>query len=163
MRSKNATSFARIGAACLVLAAVSAMPAGADDNVGSRRRFTNRTIAGTWGYTQFGPVIVVPPVHPLAPTASVPASSVGVITFHGDGTCSSTRVMNLNGIPIGPVPSSRCEYAVNPDGTGSGFIEVLLQGSPLTIPLSFVIVDRGREIRFIGTDQVMSAGVAKRQ
>ncbi len=59
--------------------------------------------------------------------------------------------------------STACTYNVNPDGTGN---LTVVMGPPFggTVPIAFVIVDKGNEILFIRTDPgVVVSGVAKRQ
>jgi len=46
---------------------------------------------------------------------------------------------------------------------GRGSINVAFPGDPGPVPLSFVLVDHDREMRFIRTDLGVAAGVAKLQ
>ena len=50
---------------------------------------------------------------------------------------------------------------MEPDGTGT--ITVTFMGDPGPTPLSFVVVDNERELRFVRTDLGVAEGVAWRQ
>ncbi len=94
------------------------------------------------------------------PTAT-PASAVGIMTFDGTDGCKFFDTLNIGGVSSGFRTSTACTYSVNPDGTGS--LSVMFPGDPGPTPLSFVIVDHKKEIRFIRNDFVVGSGVAKRQ
>ncbi len=114
---------------------------------------SERTIRGDWGFSALG--TIVPPAFP-APT---PAAAVGTINFDGIGGCFFQDTINLGGTALSR-GSSSCSYAVSPDGSGT--ILFSFEGDPGPTPLSFVIVDRAREIQFIRTDLGVARGVAKR-
>ncbi len=117
--------------------------------------FSERTIRGRWGFNGLGRI--VPPA--FDPPAE--AAAVGIMTFDGEGGLRIDDVININGTAIGPRTSTSGSYTVNPDGTGEMVVQFI--GDPGPTPLSFVIVDRRREIRFIRTDLGVGGGVAKRQ
>lgn len=116
--------------------------------------YTNKRIHGNWGFSASG--TIVPPALP----AATPAAAVGIITFDGEGGCSISDTINIGGTSASRT-STTCTYSVNPDGSGS--LSALFPGDPGPTPLSFVIVDNAKEIRFIRTDLGVASGVASRQ
>ena len=141
-----------IGLVALVLMAACA---GDDDD----RVFTDKSIEGRWAFSAQGTIL--PPALP----AATPAVAVGILDFDGSGGCSITDTTNLGGTKIGPQTSETCTYSVNPDGTGTFSVAFPgPDGAPgPPAPISFVIVDKNREIRTIRTDFGVASGVAKRQ
>jgi hypothetical protein len=75
----------------------------------------------------------------------IPVVSVGIADLDGEGNCTGSDRLNLNGMDIGPRIFDICSYSVNPDGTGS--ITVTIEGEPEPASLFFVIVDKNREFR----------------
>jgi hypothetical protein len=139
------------------LAAVSlqstAAAAGSDD-----RSFSARSIKGSYGFSTNGFGMVLPPSVP----APIPAADLGRIVFDGDGGCSISLTANFNG-QMTTAQSATCTYTVNADGTGTN--SATFPGTPLVgpIPLVFVIVDDGREIRLLTTGSIVSTITARRQ
>ncbi len=119
--------------------------------------FSRRSIKGSWGYNSSF-AMLLPPVVPQA----LPFAGMGRISFDGDGGCEVWALGNLNGTTI-PSQSSSCRYEVNPDGTGTS--EATFPGTPIAdpVPVSFVIVDNGREIRFLNTKFFVGTFTARRQ
>ncbi len=147
-----------IGLTTLVLAValVSVVAVVADDDDDDDDRvFTNESIEGRWGFSAQGTIL--PPALPDA----TPAVAVGILDFDGSGGCSITDTTNLGGTKVGPQTSETCTYSVNPDGTGT--FSVAFPGDPGPAPVSFVIVNKAKEIRTIRTDLGVATGVAKRQ
>jgi hypothetical protein len=133
-------------------------PASRANDVARRTVFTNQSIEGYWGFSgNFG--MIVPPAAPQP----VSSAALGTIFFDGRGGCSVTTTINTNGTIFGPQTSNTCTYSVNPDGTGKSVAE--FTGSPVSQPLTvaFVIVDYGREIRFLNTTSIVAGFTAKRQ
>jgi hypothetical protein len=126
----------------------------ADDDEDDRGPFTNSSIRGTWGFSANGTIV------PPAADAPIPAVAVGTMTFDGAGGCFIADTININGQSFYRT-SDVCIYTVNPDGTGT--IEAQFPGDPEPVPLSFVIVNKRKELRFIRTDLGVASGVAKRQ
>jgi hypothetical protein len=125
-----------------------------DDN---DRGFSNHSIKGAWGFnSSFG--MFVPPTVP----ERVPFVGMGRIVFDGNGGCVVSSLGNLDGQTI-PSTSSSCSYKVNPDGTGTS--EAVFPGTPIAgpIPVAFVIVDHGREMRFMNTKYIVATFTARRQ
>jgi len=123
-----------------------------------REVFNNASIKGVWGFAG-GPGFLVPPSVPKA----VPTSGAGIVEFDGDGGCSVTTIVNVNGTTSEPVTSDSCTYSVEPNGIGSSvahFSEGPVQGS---VPVAFVIVDNKKELQFIQTAVIVASFVAKRQ
>jgi len=114
---------------------------------------SDRSIKGNWGFSALG--TIMPPAFPT-PT---PAAAVGTIEFDGIGGCFFTDTINLGGLALSR-SSTSCSYAVYADGSGT--ILVSFDGDPGPTPLSFVVVDRAREIQFIRTDLGVARGTAKR-
>lgn len=143
----------------VALLGVSAMPktCKADDEF-RKTPFTEQSIKGAWGFSgNFG--MIVSPDNP----DPVPSAAVGRVLFDGKGGCSVTTTVNVNGTIVGPMSSDTCTYSVNPDGTGTSVAE--FPGDPFNEPasVSFVIVDRKKEIRFMNTTSVVAGFIAKRQ
>jgi len=93
------------------------------------------------------------------------AVSLGILAFHGDGSCGFTANGEIPGGFTDVTVAERCHFDLHPSGLGT--ILVKDDGlNPFTgeIPLSFVVVSGGDEIRFIRTDAVgIAEGVATRQ
>ncbi len=126
--------------------------------VEARDGYSNASLRGAWGFSADG--VIVPPAVPM-PTHAV---AVGLMRFDGKGACSISDTINIGGMAAGvdtPRESIDCSYHVRPDGTGT--ITAQFVGEPFPVPLSFVIVDGGREFRWIRTDLGIASGVAKRQ
>jgi len=92
----------------------------------------------------------------------VPAAGMGKVVFDGAGQCQVTSVANFNG-NIAHLSSSSCTYSV--DAGGMATAEAIFPGAPVPGPVdvSFVIVDRGREIRFLNTTFILGTFTARRQ
>jgi hypothetical protein len=117
--------------------------------------FTNLSLKGTWGFSDRATL-----VRPAVPEP-IPAVSVGILDLDGEGNCTGSDRLNLNGTDIGPRTFDTCSYSVNPDGTGS--TTVTIEGEPEPVSLFFVIVDKKREFRYILSGVLVGDGVAKRQ
>lgn len=152
MRSRNAYQLALLSLTVFFAFAAFTPTSRADD---SRPAFTNRSIEGRWGFSgEFG--MIVPPAVPQM----VPTAALGIVVFDGRGGCVVTSTINTNGTIVGPQTSDTCSYSVNPDGTGASIAQ--FSGQPPST-VAFVIVDRGREIRFINTNAIVAGFTAKRQ
>lgn len=116
-------------------------------------RLSNRSIRGDWGFSALG--TIVPPAVP----AATPAAAIGTIYFDGRGGCFFDDTVNIGGTSVSR-SSTECSYTVNSNGSGS--ILVSFPGDPGPTPLSIVVVDNAREIRFIRTDLGIAEGVIKR-
>lgn len=118
------------------------------------KQFTNKSIEGTYGFTVSGTV----------EPGSGPLTVGGLFTYDGNGGCFVKET--LNAPSLGGVvsrTSKDCTYNVNPDGTGTQ-IDIFEEPFNQTVHISFVVVDKGNEIRFIITDPgLILSGVAKRQ
>lgn len=131
----------------LALAAQSAL---ADDDLA----FTDRSLKGVWGFSGLG--TIVPPATP----APIPAAAVGIMRFDGDGFCAISDTVNIGGGSASRETFS-CEYAVNPDGSGT--ITAEFPGDPGPVPLSFVLVRGAKAFHWIRTDLGVARGTAERQ
>jgi hypothetical protein len=152
---------------CIAAAIVAALSAVAAITLTARKsdaregggvgHFSNKTIAGQWG---FGSTVgeFLPPATPQ-PT---PAAAIGRIFFDGDGNCQVESITNVGGTTV-HLTSSSCTYTVDPSGFGSS--EATFPGAPIPgpVPVSFVIVDEAREIRFVNTSSIIGTFTAKRQ
>ena len=135
--------------------------------------FSKRTIKGYWGYnTTFGLLVsgapeppreegVLPREGTVRPTAQ-PTTAMGRIYFDGRGGCEVRSVVNINGASR-TIESTSCGYQVSPDGTGTA--EAVFPDAPIRdpLPVSFVIVDGARELRFVNTRFIVGAFTARRQ
>jgi hypothetical protein len=106
---------------------------------------------GTWGFSARG-TIVLPDSPPI------PAVAVGVMTFDPTGACTIEDTVNIGGSSESRTSAS-CSYGLE---RGRGTITATFAGSG-NVPLSFVLVDHEREMRFIRTDVGVAEGVAKLQ
>lgn len=129
----------------------------AADAVADDEQFSNRTVKGSYGFNS-SLAWLLPPAVPQA----VPAAGMGRVVFDGNGICQVTSVANFNG-NIVHLSSSSCTYTVDADGMGSS--EAVIPGAPGSGPVdvSFVIVDHGREIRFLNTSFILGTFTARRQ
>jgi hypothetical protein len=127
------------------------------DAAGEGEPFSNRTIKGHYGFNS-SLAWLLPPAAPQA----VPAAGMGRIVFDGEGQCEVTSVANFNG-NVAQLASSSCSYSVDPNGMGSA--EAVFPGGsvPGPVDVSFVIVDRGWEIRFLNTKFILGTFTARRQ
>jgi hypothetical protein len=120
--------------------------------------FDSKTLKGTFAFSAHGVVGQVT----LGIPAGTPVVTVGIITFHQDGTCVSTATTKVGAFPaIPPNPSAACTFTVNADGSGT--FQVTNVGSPFSpVDLAFSIVDRN-EFLVITTDELVLSGRAMRQ
>ncbi len=81
------------------------------------------------------------------------------MTFQPTGNCDIEDTINVGGTSLSRASSS-CTYTL---ANGRGSINVTFPGDPGPVPLSFVLVDHDREMRFIRTDLGVATGVAKVQ
>ena len=128
----------------------------ADDDDDDRGPFTERTIRGAWGWTGDGKL-----VDPATGQA-VHTVGLGIVYFDGFGGCEVTSSVNISGTPEGPITSTSCVYSVNPDGTGQSVATFSDPPFVGDAPVSFVIVNDRKEIRFIQNNQFVVTFVAKR-
>ncbi len=132
-------------------------PAALSNDDDDRGPFTEQTIRGTWGWTGDGKLIIDSDTGQAMHTVGL-----GIVYFDGYGRCEVTSSVNINGTPQGPITSTSCVYSVNPDGTGQSvatFSDPPFEGDA---PVTFVIVDKRKEIRFIQNNQFVVTFVAKR-
>ncbi|MDH3599187.1 MAG: hypothetical protein OEU26_06050 [Candidatus Tectomicrobia bacterium] len=120
--------------------------------------FTLESVQGTWGFTTPGSI------------GGVPVSAVGRTVFDGAGGCETTATLNLGGtlIPLtSAAPGGQCAYTVNLNGAGAVKVTFIDPSeNPSDFRVSFVIIDKETEYRFITSDsagQTVGVGVAKRQ
>jgi hypothetical protein len=141
----------------LVAAAATARSSQAGDEEIAGHRFSERSLEGAWGFgTEVG-WLVPPTVPELTPT-----TAVGRIVFDGEGGCQVSNVMNVNGVS-NEFKSSTCTYSVEPNGMGRA--EAVVEGAPFPGPISvsFVIIDRGRELRLQTNEFIVGTFSARRQ
>ncbi|MEM9442178.1 MAG: hypothetical protein AAGA73_17185 [Pseudomonadota bacterium] len=118
--------------------------------------FTLQSIKGSWGFSGDGILAAANPDDRL------PIAGIGVVTFDGEGGCEIVGINNLNGMAL-EATSEFCSYTVNPDGTGKSEATFPASGPlpAIEIPVSFVIVDEGQELRLMQDAVVVSSFVAK--
>lgn len=144
-------SISAVAAAFLILLMVGGLN-GIPETRAQGGEFGQESVRGQWGFSAHGTI-----VPPAAPTP-MPAAAVGIMTFGRDGSCSISDTININGFSSSRT-SFACTFTVNPDGTGA--VEASFAGDPGPTPLTFVIADHKKEIRFIRTDLGVASGVAK--
>jgi hypothetical protein len=120
----------------LVLRGVTPGEAGTVPPMHAQPTCTDASLHGSYGYSFDGTVIGIGP-----------AAGSGVITFDGEGNLSGADTLSLNGTIIPRTLTGT--YAVQANCTGSVTLEV---STGDIFHLEFVIVDSGRELRFIQTD-----------
>jgi len=115
-------------------------------------RCSSRSISGNYGMT-------VTASNLVAPGVSIPIVAVGLINFSGEGTLTGTATTSFGG-GVG-TDSVTGEYSVESNCTGS-FSVTFSNG--FTINHNLVLVDEGKEIIFIQTDQnTVTTGRFRRQ
>ena len=109
-------------------------------------------IAGAWGYTKTGTLIL--------PTGAVPFASVGRFSLDADGSLSGTNDGSVGGRVSKDVLTGMVE--VNPDCTGTMTVEVSDESGNLlrTLAMSLVFVDDARGARGIVTSLVLPNGAS---
>ena len=109
-------------------------------------------LRGSFGFTTTGSIVAAGPIGLVA--------SVGVLTFNGLGGVSQDETVSLNGTIV--ERSSVGTYFVDHDCTGN--MSITLPPPAGVSTSNFVIVDDGKEMRFIvtGTGRVITT-VAKKQ
>jgi len=123
--------------------------------------YANASLTGVYGYSSSGEHLG--PSNPNNNGTNIPADSVGVMWFDGNGTFEFHDTADLGGFVIqrgtadNPIVGT---YTVNPDGTGT--MQWFSNGANHTG--AFVIVDGGRELQ-LGSAEGSSTGrrVAKKQ
>ena len=106
------------------------------------RTCSNATIQGTYGYFITGSSVAGGP----GPVGI--AMGVGVRHYDGDGNFTQVDVVKTSvSAPLIDVPNSGT-YVVNPDCTGAAYLGGA-PGSPTTNETRFIVVNGGKEIRWI--------------
>jgi hypothetical protein len=111
---------------------------------GSRDRgfvCTNETLRGKYGFTITG----TRPAVRGGPQVSIVGTAL--TTFHGDGILDQFDNINVDSpaVPFQPDRPGTGTYNLNPDCSGS----MTLTAGGVTLELSIVVVDRGREVRTV--------------
>jgi hypothetical protein len=115
-------------------------------------RCSVHSLVGNFGLTVTGQNI-------LPPSTAIPIATVGVVNFDGEGALSGNVTTSFGG-NVGNV-SITGTYTMQSNCTGT-FGVVFDNG--FVISNSFVLVDEGREMLFIQTDQgTINTGKARRQ
>jgi hypothetical protein len=131
-------SFICVLAACAVL--TGSLKA-AEPDFGHHERFvcTNETLKGDYGFTVTG----IRPTGPGAPQVAIVGTAL--TTFHGDGTLDQFDNINVNSptVPVQPDRPGTGTYSLNADCSGT----MTLTAGGMTLALSIVVVDQGREVR----------------
>jgi hypothetical protein len=109
---------------------------------GEHRECSNASLQGSFGFTNTGTNIALPP--PLAG----PIAQIGRQTFDGRGNTHGTGTLSANGNILRVTVQGT--YVVNPDCTGSLTLFVSPFGS--TVNVEIVIDDDGAEVRALVTD-----------
>lgn len=107
------------------------------------RHCSNASLAGTWGYTETGTVILSP--APPAP-GPVLAAAVGTYTFDAHGNFSGTQYSTSGG-SVG-ADTKEGTYTVSPDCTGILTLDAYRAGILQRHSVwAIVLVDNAKEIR----------------
>jgi len=110
---------------------------------GEPRECSNASLRGSFGFTNTGTNLAVPP-----PFAG-PIAQIGRQTFDGRGNTRATATLSANGAIVRVTAEG--SYVVNPDCTGSLTLFISPFGS--TVNADFVIDDDGAEVRAVITDE----------
>jgi hypothetical protein len=97
------------------------------------------TLKGVYGFTLTG-------LRPTGPgTPQVAVAGTALTTFHGDGTLEQFDNINVNSpsVPLQPNRPGMGTYTLEADCSGT----MTLTAGGMTLNLSIVVVDRGREVR----------------
>ena len=101
---------------------------------------SNDTVAGKWGYSYTGSLIL--------PTGAIPVASVGRFTLDAEGNLSGTQTRSNDG--SSSVETITATLTVNADCTGTGNLNVYDSGQLVrSAVLAFVFVDGSKEFRVI--------------
>jgi hypothetical protein len=100
---------------------------------------TNETLKGDYGFIITG----IRPTGPGAPQVAMVGTAL--TTFHGDGTLDQFDNINVNSptVPLQPNRVGTGTYSLEPDCSGS----MKITAGGMTLALSIVVVDHGREVR----------------
>lgn len=113
---------------------------------------SNAGVAGEWGYTETGTLIL--------PTGAVPYASVGSYTLDADGNLSGARTASAGGtIQKATIKGTA---TVNSDCTGTETLSFYDESGNLisTAVKALVFVDNAREVRKIITSAVLPNGTS---
>jgi hypothetical protein len=153
LKQKSVTLFT-----ILAIAVVVAMTAAAQTRATTKGsapltpRCTVRSLAGNFGLT-------VTAANIVPPSTTIPIVSVGLVNFDGAGSLSGGVTTSFGGF-VG-TDSITGNYTIESNCTGS-FSVTFSNG--FTINHNLVIVDEGKEVDFIQTDQgTVTTGRARRQ
>ena len=109
---------------------------------GEHRKCSNASLQGSFGFTNTGTNIALPPPF------GGPIAQIGRQAFDGRGDTRATTTLSANGNIF--AATAEGTYVVNPDCTGSMTLFVSPFGS--TVNADFVIDDDGSELRGVITD-----------
>lgn len=134
-------SFICIGALAACAIVTGSLHAAEPDYEHHHDRFacTNETLRGDYGFTITG----IRPTGPGAPQVAVVGTAL--TTFHGDGTLDQLDNINVNSpaVPLQPNRPGTGTYNLERDCSGT----MTLTAGGMTLNLSIVVVDHGREVR----------------
>ena len=162
MRSIHRLSMAAVGMAAIFALSIQAhsgriqnISTVRPDSDGDEHRLPKCSVArlrGSFGFTTTGSIVAAGPVGLVA--------DVGVLVFDGFGGVSQTETLSLNGVIT--QRSSQGEYF--DDGDCTGDMSITLPPPAGLSTSHFVIVDEGKEMRFIvtGAGRVLTT-VARKQ
>lgn len=114
---------------------------------------SNATVAGKWGYTYTGTLLLPTPTG----TLSIPVAAVGRFTLDIDGNISGTQTRSNGGMSSQETLTAK--IAVNADCTATGNFNVYQSGQLVrTAVLSLVFDDGSKEARAIFESLVLVNG-----
>jgi hypothetical protein len=114
---------------------------------------SNRTLHGTYGFTIEGTI--------LGP--NIPFRGLALQNYDGQGNITQVdHIVNAGQPPAQDWTPGTGTYSVNPDCTGDAVINS--HSNPFPVPLHFVIVNNGNEIRqVVDANAVVAVGVKVHQ
>jgi len=140
--------FSVIGAIC-VAAALALWP-GAVASAQDGPACSSIRVAGEWGYSKTGTIVL--------PTGAVPFASLGKVVLEAGGNVWGTQEASVGGtVANGEL---RGTFTVNPDCTGTATVGVYDPSGPLLrmITMSLVFDDKATEVRMLVTSLMLPNG-----
>ena len=103
--------------------------------------FSEKDVRGSYAFSFEGEIVGVGPV-----------AATGMMRSDGQGNIpEAVRTISVNGVP--QTETFTCTLEVNPNGTGSAVcpLDAPAPGFPAIETFDFVLEDKGRSFRFVGT------------
>lgn len=124
---------------------------GADDQGGDSFKCTVEELSGGYGVLSDGEFITPGFLPPNIELPAGPFAAVGRLTVNSNKTFVLTLTQSFNGVIV-PKTSFPGTFDLNAaDCTGSLNLQINNAGTVVPVPFEFVVVDEGKEIKFMRT------------